>query len=187
MNRNFFPEQTHFIGVLLPEELTIRLQGCRDFMHQKYGCRSGHGTPLHVTLVPPFCLDEKMTTADIETAVSQMVSDRKWHPFNAKIDGFDAFGDRTLFAKVLPSAVWTAFRSSVYKTVSALSPGSLRQDNRLFQPHITVANRDIPAGVCTEVLESMNQLEMKVTFPVNNITIFERVNKSWVAAKKIEL
>ena len=187
MNRVFFPEQTHFIGFLLPQELTLRLEGYRKYMNQKYGCKSGFGTPIHVTLVPPFRLDDKLATADIASALAQMASDKKWHAFNAKIDGFDAFGDRTLFAKVIPSAVWTAFRASVYNTISALSPGNLRRDNRPFQPHITVANRDIPAGASTEALEYLNQLELKAAFSVDNITIFERKDKRWVVGKQIEI
>ena len=187
MNRGFFPEQTHFVGVLLPHDLTQRLQGCRDYMNQEYGCKSGFGTPIHVTLVPPFKFDDKLTTADIEAALAQMVTEKKWHTFNAKIDGFDAFGARTLFAKVLPSSMWAAFRSAVYSTVSALSPGSLRKDTRPFQPHITVANRDIPAGASVEALEYLNQLELKTTFPVDNITIFERRDKRWVIGQQVEL
>ena len=186
MNRGF-PEQTHFIGVLLPHELTQRLEGYRRYMNQQYGCRSGHGTPIHVTLVPPFQIPAACTTTDIAAAVAQMVSEKKWHAFSAKVDGFDAFGDRTLFAKVIPSAVWTAFRAAVYSTVSAACPGTLRRDNRPFQPHITVANRDIPAGASTEALEYMNQLDLKETFPVDNITIFERKDKRWIVGRQIEI
>ena len=187
MKRGFFQEQTHFIGVLLPENLTQRLDGYRKYMNQQYGCRSGHGTPIHVTLVPPFKLADKLTTNDIAEALAQMVIDKKWHTFNAKIDGFDAFGDRTLFAKVLPSAVWTAFRAAVCSAVAATSPGAVRKDTRPFQPHITVANRDIPPGASTEALEYLNQLELKAVFPVDNITIFERKDKRWVIGQQIEL
>ncbi|MBR5926904.1 MAG: 2'-5' RNA ligase family protein [Spirochaetia bacterium] len=186
MNRGF-TEQTHFIGVLLPEDLTSRLEGYRRYMNQQYGCRSGHGTPIHVTLVPPFQLPAPCTTADIATTLAQMVAEKKWHTFNAKIEGFDAFGDRTLFAKVIPSTVWTAFRAAVYSAVAATSPGAVRKDTRPFQPHITVANRDIPPGASTEALEYLNELELKTTFPVDNITIFERKEKRWVIGQQIEL
>lgn len=186
MNRGF-AEQTHFIGVLLPEDLTSRLEGYRRYMNQQYGCRSGFGTPIHVTLVPPFQLPAPCTTADIATTLAQMVAEKKWHTFNAKIEGFDAFGDRTLFAKVIPSTVWTAFRAAVYSAVAATSPGAVRKDTRPFQPHITVANRDIPPGASTEALEYLNELELKTTFPVDNITIFERKEKHWVIGQQIEL
>ena len=186
MNRGF-AEQTHFIGVLLPEDLTRRLEGYRRYMGQQYGCRSGHGTLIHVTLVPPFQLPAPGTTADIAAALAQMVTEKKWHSFNAKIEGFDAFGDRTLFAKVIPSAVWTAFRAAVCSAVALASPGAVRKDTRPFQPHVTVANRDIPPGASTEALEYLNQLELKATFPVDNITIFERRDKRWVIGQQIGL
>ena len=185
MNRGFFPEQTHFIGVLLPENLTQRLEGYRRYMNQQYGCRSGFGTPIHVTLVPPFQLPAPCTTADMAAALAQMVAENKWHPFNAKIEGFDAFGDRTLFAKVIPSAVWTAFRAAVCSAVAQASPGAVRKDTRPFQPHITVANRDIPPGASTEALEYLNELELKAIFPVDNITIFERKEKRWIISQHI--
>ena len=186
MNRGF-AEQTHFIGVLLPEDITQRLEGYRRYMNQQYGCRSGHGTPIHVTLVPPFQLPAPCTTAHIAAALAQMVAEKKWHSFNAKIEGFDAFGDRTLFAKVIPSAVWTAFRAAVCTAVALTSPGAVRKDTRPFQPHVTVANRDIPPGASTEALEYLNQLELKAAFPVDNITIFERRDKRWVVGQQIEL
>lgn len=187
MNRGFFPEQTHFIGVLLPEDLTQRLEGYRRYMNQQYGCRSGYGTPIHVTLMPPFQLPEPCTSADIAAALAQMVAEKKWHAFTAKIEGFDAFGDRTLFAKVIPSTVWTAFRAAVCSAVAQASPGAVRKDTRPFQPHITVANRDIPPGTSTEALEYLNELELKTTFPVDNITIFEHKEKHWVIGQQIEL
>lgn len=42
-NNKAFPQQTHFLGVLIPEDITLTLEDCR---------RSGYGTPIHVTLVP---------------------------------------------------------------------------------------------------------------------------------------
>jgi hypothetical protein len=52
--QNNFTQQTHFIGVLLPEDITLTLEDCRRYMNQAYGCKSGHKTPIHVTLIPPF-------------------------------------------------------------------------------------------------------------------------------------
>ena len=62
MKQNNFTQQTHFIGVLLPEDITLTLEDCRRYMREAYGCKSGHGTPIHVTLVPPFRLQEEYST-----------------------------------------------------------------------------------------------------------------------------
>ena len=73
MKKNFFPMQTHFIGVLLPDDLTLTLEDCRRYMNRTYGCRSGHGTPIHVTLVPPFRLQEEYSTEDLARAIEKEV------------------------------------------------------------------------------------------------------------------
>ena len=44
MKQNNFTQQTHFIGVLLPEDITLTLEDCRRYMREAYGCKSGHGT-----------------------------------------------------------------------------------------------------------------------------------------------
>ena len=99
MKQNNFIQQTHFIGVLLPEDITLTLEDCRRYMREAYGCKSGHGTPIHVTLVPPFRLQDQYSTEDLVKAIEQDVLPAGLS-FSAKINNFDAFGDRTLFAKV---------------------------------------------------------------------------------------
>ena len=171
MKPNNFIQQTHFIGVLLPEDLTLTLEDCRRYMNEAYGCKSGHGTPIHVTLVPPFRLPE---------AGNEL-------KFDGHIENFDAFGDRTLFGKVIASNSWTQLRDQTVKAILNACPGCTKKDQRSFQPHATVANRDIPAGVTTDALQVMNELNLVEDFPVNNITIFERKSGRWEAAVVMEL
>lgn len=70
---NNFPQQTHFIGVLVPDDITLTLEDCRRYMKERYGCRSGFQTPIHVTLVPPFHLNENYTTDDLMRAIENDV------------------------------------------------------------------------------------------------------------------
>ena len=187
-NNKTFPQQTHFLGVLIPEDITLTLEDCRRYMNEAYGCKSGHGTPIHVTLVPPFHLPEEYTTADLVQAIEKDVLPQAAQmKFDAHIDNFDAFGDRTIFAKVIRNEKWTALRDKVLAAVLKAAPGCTKKDQRSFQPHLTVANRDIPAGVSTAALEVMNELNLVEDFPVDNITIFERKGGKWEAAWSGEL
>ena len=110
---NNFTQQTHFIGVLLPEDITLTLEDCRRYMREAYGCKSGHATPIHVTLVPPFRLPDEYTTEDLARAIETDVLP-KGLVFTAHIDNFDAFGDRTIFAKVVTDKKWVALRDAVF-------------------------------------------------------------------------
>lgn len=186
MRQNNFSQQTHFIGVLLPENITLTLEDCRRYMKEAYGCKSGHGTPIHVTLVPPFRLPDEYSTADLVRAIEKDVLPKDLE-FTAHIDNFDAFGDRTLFAKVLADAEWTKLRDETVRAVLSDCPHCTKKDQRPFQPHATVANRDIPAGVMTEALQVMNEVNLVEDFPVDNITIFERDGGRWKAAVTMNL
>ena len=66
-------------------------------------------------------------------------------------------------------------------------PRCTKKDQRPFQPHVSVSNRDIPAGVMTSALEVMNELKLEEDFPIDNITIFERKGSRWETAVKMEL
>ena len=90
-NNKNFPQQTHFLGVLIPEDITLTLEDCRRYMNEAYGCKSGYGTPIHVTLVPPFHLPEEYTTADLVQAIEKDVLPQAARlKFDAHIDNFDS-------------------------------------------------------------------------------------------------
>ena len=186
MKQNNVPQQTHFIGVLLPEDITLTLEDCRRYMNEVYGCKSGHGTPIHVTLVPPFRLQEEYSTADLISAIEQEVLPQGLG-FTAHIDNFDAFGDRTLFANVVAGDAWTKLRDKTIQAILNACPGYTTKDKKPFQPHATVANRDIPVGIMTKALQVMNELNLAEDFPVDNITIFERKDNRWEAGVILEL
>lgn len=186
-NKNFI-QQTHFIGVLVPEEITHTLEDCRKYMNHTFGCKSGYGTPIHITLVPPFKLPEEFSTQDLIFSMNQEILsvDNKLK-FNGRIENFDAFGDRTIFAKVIPNKKWNVLRDKTLDAVLKLAPDCTKKDKRPFQPHLTVANRDIPSGVSVQALEVMNELNLIEDFPVDNITIFERHENKWCIAWSGEL
>ncbi|MEE1000195.1 MAG: 2'-5' RNA ligase family protein, partial [Treponemataceae bacterium] len=100
---------------------------------------------------------------------------------------FDAFGDRTIFANVISSEKWTKLRDETVKAILRACPRCTKKDQRPFHPHGTVANRDIPFGVTTKTLETLNELNLVEDFPVDNITIFEKNGFCWEAVVSIPL
>lgn len=176
MNRNI--SYTHFIGVLPPEDISLILQDCRTYMNRTYGCKSGHRTPLHVTLIPPFVLPPPYTTEDLKA----VLKDISFKEFTARIDNFRCFGDRTIYARVIDDKKWVFLRDQVFDAVDTAFPSVLRKDNRPFRPHITVANRDIPQGCLCKALGKLENVSLKETFNVDNITLFEFKNGKWTEA-----
>ena len=131
-------------------------------------------------------MQEEYSTEDLVRAIEKDVLP-KGLGFNAHIENFKAFGDRTLFANVVAGDQWTRLRDETVKAVLNACPGCTKKDQRPFQPHGTVANRDISAGVMTEALQVMNELKLEEDFPVDNITIFERRGIRWEAVVTLPL
>jgi 2'-5' RNA ligase len=131
-------------------------------------------------------LQDQYSTEDLARAIEKEVLP-KGLGFTAHIDNFDAFGDRTLFANIVARDDWTRLRDETVKAILNACPGCTKKDQRPFQPHGTVANRDVPAGVMTEALQVMNELKLVEDFPVDNITIFERRGSRWEAVVTLPL
>lgn len=184
-----FSQQTHFIGVLVPQELSDALTDCRTWMHEQFGCKSGYGTPIHITLVPPFHLDERYTTQQIVDSLKKAVetlraTKNQLGSFDAQVKGFSSFGDRTLFAKVLPSPQWAPLRDVVLNELLAACPDCTKKDTRPFTPHLTIANRDIPVHAAETALAHFAAFNLEATFPVNTICVFLRKNGNWVSLEE---
>ena len=171
---------THFIGILVPEELEDLVADCRTWMQQRYGCKSGYGTPAHITLLAPFTLPEEYGASQLKAAIAGSVADcgqQGLLPFEAQVKGFGAFGERTLFAHVEDSPAWQEVHSAVFRACNAALPNTLPPDRRRFVPHLTVANRDIPVGVMDEALRHFSGLNADFSFAASEVALFVRTQR----------
>ena len=59
----------YFIALVLPGELNEKVLHWKNFMHDRYDCKVGLKSPAHITLIPPFWMEESSETlllADID-------------------------------------------------------------------------------------------------------------------------
>lgn len=170
-------EQTHFVGVTVSGQLAETVSSCRRWMHERYGCKSGHQTPPHVTLIPPFTYPEDLHIVDLELVLENFAAAQK--PFEAHFSGFGAFAERTVFARVEPDKRWNDWYDALYGTVHTVFPGLFHRDKRPFTPHLTVSNRDIPPGAVAEALVHFDCFKLDITVPVDHVVLFERKGSRW--------
>lgn len=175
------PDQTHFIGVLAPEPLAGTLERCRHWMGEQFGCRSGFTTPFHVTLIPPFAMNDNESLLMIENSLDRVTESLT--PFIARAEGFGAFAERTLFARVIPDDRWSRMRDALFACLSAACPAFPKKDARPFVPHLTVANRDIPPGTMPRALQYFQMIALAEDFPVDHVVLFERRRGAWETAR----
>ncbi|MBQ0071157.1 MAG: 2'-5' RNA ligase family protein, partial [Spirochaetales bacterium] len=174
-NSRSYPEATHFVGVLIPDELEETLEDCRAYMRERYGCRSGQRTPLHVTLIPPFLssrsVDEEYLLSMMRYALSPLQEEGSL-PFDATVRGFGSFGERTLFASVDKNVRWTRLKRAIEEEFVRNRVGDVKVEKKPFVPQLTVANRDIPPGKVGEILEHFASLDLLFKFSVIDVCLF---------------
>lgn len=171
------PHHTHFIGIPVPTDLEDTIFECRNYMHEVYGCKSGYGTPPHITLIAPFSLPENLDDNDVLDALSAAMTQafvQGAFPFEVKISGFGCFSDRTLFAHVEDSNCWQKIYSIFSKAFTQKIPGCIKRTDRKFYPHLSVANRDIPTSAMNKVLKHFAELNLNETFIAEEIAIYTR-------------
>lgn len=177
---------THFVGISLPPDVEESVGDFRSWMEGAYGCKSGHGTPPHITLLPPFTLPPEYTEQDVFSCCKDAVNGavgKGFLPLPVSLDGFGSFSERTLFVNVMDGEGWQNLYGEFVRTFQTRMPGLLKKSGRRFYPHISVANRDIPPGTMDEALRHFAQLGFHAAFEAASVTVFGRTRTGgWAAA-----
>lgn len=175
MNTGTERAKMYFIAVVLPVPLDEKVQALKQWMKEAYGCKVGLKSPAHITIVPPFWLNEEKESrlrSDIE-AVAGTVPD-----FLLTTDNFSAFRPRTIFVALanneqlnaVKSAADNFFRHSDYK---------IKIDARPFHPHITIATRDLLKRDFAEAWPHFEHREFRETCKANGLSLLKHNGQKW--------
>ena len=164
---------THFIGFLPPPDIRRVVESDRKWS-EKYGCRSGHSTPVHVTLVSPF--SSQKSTGEIKDTLNGILP--LLSPFSSKVEGYGSFGNRTIFLRVEPSGDWDNLSKTLSKGLKAMGE-RVKVENKPLVPHLTVANRDIRRNKFDFLFSSLSSHSFSSLFIVDSVALFHREGRGW--------
>ncbi len=165
----------YFIAIVLPGELNKKVLKWKNFMHENYGCKVGLKSPAHITLIPPFWMNkekEQQLTANIDAISSSA------QPFTIVTNNFSAFKPRTIYVDIvvneelrsLKAAVDTFFLQADYK---------VKTDTRPFQPHITIATRDLHKKDFHEAWPLFETKKLKAEWEANGLSVLRHNSRNW--------
>lgn len=172
----------YFIAVVCPPELDKKLLGYKLWMKEKFGCVVALKSPAHVTLVPPFWLNEekeKELLAVFRNFSSDMAE------IEIELDGFSHFGKRVLFANVVANPALEELQQQAESYFVESFPAEIRNDERPFRPHITIATRDMKPSAFEKAWEVFAMKEFIECFSAHNISLLKLSPGRWnVIAEK---
>src|SRR5688572_12032324 len=87
-------DSMYFIAIVLPEELNLKILSFKQYMFEKYKCQVGLRSPAHITLIPPYWMNEDLE--DLLKKDLELLANTS-SPFQVSIRHFSSFPPKTIF------------------------------------------------------------------------------------------
>ena len=166
----------YFTALVLPEYLNAKILPLKQYMHQEYGCKVGLNSPAHITLLPPFRMENSLE-GNLLSAIDDFSTSLS--PFPVSTANFSAFPPRTLFIDVAPSAELSKLKAASDRYFGALPLVKVKIDTRPFHPHITIATRDLEKSAFHKSWQRFKEERFEEEWTVGGISMLRHNSKNW--------
>jgi 2'-5' RNA ligase len=166
----------YFLAILAPHVVNLKVLEWKYYMREHFGCVVAMRSPAHITLVPPFWMDEELEVRlrqDVEDFSSQET------PFKVELEDFDAFKPKVIFLYVKPAEQLAKLRRELETHLVSKQTYPIKPESRPFHPHITIANRDLLRKDFLEAFGYFKKIAYKQIFIANEIAMLKHEGGEW--------
>jgi 2'-5' RNA ligase len=168
--------QMYFIAIVLPQKLNEKVLKYKQMMLDKYNCKIGLKSPAHITLIPPFWMEdekEQQLISDIDSLNNHL------HPFTISTNNFSAFKPKTIFISLVPNEKLNEVKKALDDLFKHNPFYNIKIDTRPFHPHITIATRDLFKKSFHEIWPWFAEKEFLEKWTAEGISILQHNKKNW--------
>jgi len=176
-------KQLYLVALLPPEPVFAQTWALKQEVHRLTGSRNAVRLPPHITLIPPLRQPDELEAACTRALAAFAATQTG---FSVGLDGFDWFGDRTLFVRVSEAEALQAFHAALLDWCRVHLP-EVPIESRPFTPHLTLATRDLPPAQVPTLRADYATRAYSGTFAVRNFTLFRHDGKHWQPRATFEL
>ena len=173
----------YFIAIVPPDSVFEKIELLKRDLLKQHGLKGALRSPAHITLHRPFEYNPDKEPALIET-LSKFTFDRK---FKIELINYNCFQPRVIYVNVIK----TPELNDLHLKLSGYCRRQLNlfnetDDMRGFQPHITIASRDLKKQLFYKLWDSFRTNKYEDQFVFNGICLL-RKDINWEIIKKIAL
>lgn len=166
-----------YIAIVCPDTIEEKVKGFKLYMEQQYGCRAALKSPAHLTIVPPFRAEDEMEKPLLDFVQTFNIG---MLPVDVKLDGYGNFGDRVLFVDVVPNPSLNSLENEAMQEFNTQFPAIIFGMKPEFNPHVTIATRDIPMGKLEEAkTHFLANHQITEAFTAKELVLMKLVNGWW--------
>lgn len=173
----------YYVAIVCPEEIDEKVFQFKEWMRKQFGCMVAMKSPGHITLIPPFWMDEHREDELIQTL--QQFSSSVTPEIQLK--DFSHFDDRVLFIQVNKNDQLTELKNQTESNFLQHFHGIIRKDERPYNPHVTIANRDVKPDTFLKAWTHFSKEKFESSFVADAVSILKLNSGKWevIAEKKM--
>ncbi len=175
----------YMLAIVPPESLAQEIQDIKAEIARKYHSHEALKRPAHITVVPPFELDDTELTLFVKK-ISRFI--RRISAFEIALDGFDSFERRVIFIRPKKTDALQELFTIVTKAYSDAYPHPKKSKPGYgFSPHITVGYRDLKPEMFDKAMHEFGTRIFRRVFTVDAIDLMQHNGKCWMTTQRIPL
>src|SRR5262245_23378671 len=122
----------YFMAIVAPEEVNDTVLKWKELMKERFGCVVALRSPAHITLIPPFWLDEKEEhhLRDVIDEFSQSCTG-----FEVCLKNFEAFKPRVIYVDVVPNNELQSLHTRLEEFLVTKKQFAISKEERPLHPH----------------------------------------------------
>ena len=174
----------YFIAIIPPSPVYEQAEGWKEYFKTEYNSKAALRSPPHITLHMPFQWKIKKEEKLIEELLNFTQTQKL---FDLALKDFGCFEPRVIFINVEPSNQLTQLQSALSKFCKVkLNLFNANRHDQPFNPHLTVAFRDLKKSVFPHAWSSVKEKEFYEVFPVEQVCLLKHDGKKWNAFKELK-
>lgn len=167
------------VAILPPEGIKQELEIIRTEFSKRFNVSAALRNPIHITLLPPFHLDEDQEATFIQF-LEHFAATQK--PANIKLDGYGTFPkNKVIFIRVTPDR---SLKVLYFNLVSAFESGFssvkvAKLNKHSYRPHVTLGYRDLDKAVFEDAAAQYIDKQYSCNWKAEMIHLWKRSESKW--------
>ncbi|MCB9264527.1 MAG: 2'-5' RNA ligase family protein [Lewinellaceae bacterium] len=169
-----------FIAILPDEKIQREVTQFKEYAALHFRSSRSLRSPAHITLIPPFQWQAERV-GELAPALSPFAEEER--SFRLKLNHFSSFAPRVIFVDVERKSELQELQSRLEAYMTAKLGLNLKSHHS-FNPHMTVAFKDLHRKVFPEAWAYFSGLNYEREFLADALTLLRHNGKRWEVFRK---
>ena len=166
----------YYIAIVAPEEIDRQVLKWKNYFKDHFECTAALKSPAHLTLVPPFWMNDDLEDDLINSIRKFSITKNK---FEIILKDLGSFKPKVIFVNVVKSEMLYGFYQSFTDFIYQQNRFPIKKDDRPYHPHVTLATRDLYKKAFQEAWDVFSDKKYEALWIVSGISLLRHNKKNW--------